>query len=153
MTTKFTSGEDSFLSEVLLDLDKTEDLLLLLGVALSIRIVGTWQFATSCSGCADSTYIRWQDAWKSYKEWWLANNDVACYTSPGTASFLTDTVEPDFDLSEVLLGLDLMEHLLELFGVIVEASLLGAASPFSDCDAAFKISNGIAVIVIHAATS
>ena len=68
---------------------------------------------------------------------------MACYTSPGTASFLTDTVEPDFDLSEVLLGLDLMEHLLELFGVIVEASLLDAAS---DCDAAFKIGNDIAVI-------
>ena len=40
-TTQSTSGEDSFLSEVLLDLDMMEDLLELLGVALSIRITGT----------------------------------------------------------------------------------------------------------------
>ena len=52
-------------------------------------------------------------------------NFVAC-TSFGTASFLTETVEPKLDLSEVLLDLDLTEALLELFGVIVEASLLGA---------------------------
>lgn len=49
-------------------------------------------------------------------------------TPSGTASFLTETVEPAMDLSmsDVLLELDLREDLLELFGVIVEASLLGA---------------------------
>ena len=40
-TPQSTSGDDSFLSEVLLDLDMTEDLLELLGVAFAIRIVGT----------------------------------------------------------------------------------------------------------------
>jgi hypothetical protein len=36
-------------------------------------------------------------------------------------SFLTETVEPEIDLSEVLLDLDLMEDLLELFfGVSVD---------------------------------
>ena len=52
-----TSGVVSFFSEVLLDLDMTEDLLELLGVALSIRIVGTRQFAVSSggSGFADSS--------------------------------------------------------------------------------------------------
>ena len=52
-----TSGVVSFFSEVLLDLDMTEDSLELLGVALSIRIVGTRQFAASSggSGFADSS--------------------------------------------------------------------------------------------------
>ena len=50
---------------------------------------------------------------------------VAC-TFSGTASFLTETVEPDLDLSEVLLDIDLTETLLELFGVVAEASLLCA---------------------------
>ena len=52
-----TSGVVSFFSEVLLDLDMTEDLLELLGVALSLRIVGTRQFAASSGGSdfADSS--------------------------------------------------------------------------------------------------
>ena len=33
------------------------------------------------------------------------------------ASSLTEALEPEIDLSEVLLALDLMEALLELFGV------------------------------------
>ena len=37
-------------------------------------------------------------------------------------SFLTETTEPVIDLSDVLLDLELTEDLLELFGVLVEAS-------------------------------
>ena len=37
-------------------------------------------------------------------------------------SFLTETAEPERDLSDVLLDFDLTEDLLELFGVSVEAS-------------------------------
>ena len=39
-------------------------------------------------------------------------------------SFLTEAVNPERDLSEVLLDLDLTEDLLELFGVLVETSLV-----------------------------
>ena len=39
-------------------------------------------------------------------------------------SFLTETVEPEVDLSEVLLDFDLMEDLLELLGVSLEASAI-----------------------------
>ena len=39
-------------------------------------------------------------------------------------SFLTEAVNPERDLSEVLLDLDLTEDLLELFGVLVEASFV-----------------------------
>ena len=38
------------------------------------------------------------------------------------ASFLTEAVDPDRDLSEVLLDLNLTEDLLELFGVLVAAA-------------------------------
>ena len=48
---------------------------------------------------------------------------IYCVTS-GAVSFLAETVEQEVDLSEVLLDFDLMEDLLELFGVLVEASLL-----------------------------
>ncbi len=42
------------------------------------------------------------------------------YTS-GEASILREALEPEVDLSEVLLALDLMEVLLELFLVLDEA--------------------------------
>ena len=49
-------------------------------------------------------------------------------------SFLTETVEPVIDLSEVLLDLELTEDLLELFGVLVETSVTcGSVSQCSDC--------------------
>ena len=47
-----------------------------------------------------------------------------CFSTSVVVSFLTETVEPEIDLSEVLLDLDLTEDLLELFGVLVEASLV-----------------------------
>ena len=46
-------------------------------------------------------------------------------TTSGEVSLLTDScASPRGDLSEVLLDLDLTEDLLELFGVLVEASLV-----------------------------
>ena len=39
------------------------------------------------------------------------------------ASFLTEAVDPETDLSEVLLDFDLTEDLLELFGVSAEAAV------------------------------
>ena len=54
-------------------------------------------------------------------------------------SFLTETVEPEIDLSEVLLDLDLMEDLLELlFGVLVEASLVSFWDSISYCSGYHK---------------
>ena len=48
-------------------------------------------------------------------------------------SFLTEAVNPERDLSEVLLDLDLTEDLLELFGVLVEASLVSFWDSISLC--------------------
>ena len=45
--------------------------------------------------------------------------DINCNTSGKVSGIFA----PRGDLSEVLLDLDLMEDLLELFGVLVEASL------------------------------
>ena len=39
------------------------------------------------------------------------------YDTSGEASALREALELEIDLSEVLLALDLMEHLLELLGV------------------------------------
>ena len=46
--------------------------------------------------------------------------------SQSTSGETSGTCAARTDLSEVLLDLDLMEDLLELFGVLVEASLLFA---------------------------
>ena len=48
-------------------------------------------------------------------------------------SFLTEAVNPERDLSEVLLDLDLTEDLLELFGVLVETSLVSFLDLISLC--------------------
>ena len=46
---------------------------------------------------------------------------------------LTDSCAPETDLSEVLLDLDLTEDLLELFGVLVVASLVAFWDSISHC--------------------
>ena len=61
------------------------------------------------------------------------------YSTSVGVSFLTETVEPEVDLSEVLLDLDLMEDLLELlFGVLVEASLVSSRDSVSHCSSYHK---------------
>ena len=54
----------------------------------------------------------------------LCNHLIYLFNTSGVVSFLTDTLEPETDLNEVLLDLDLTDDLLELFGVAVEASLV-----------------------------
>ena len=93
------------LSEVLLDLDLMEDLLeLLFGVLVEASLaVSFWDSVSHCSGYYKKMKIV---KWPGRMAWSITSVVV---------SFLTEIVEPVADLSEVLLDLDLMEDLLELF--------------------------------------
>ncbi len=81
-------------------------------------------------------------------EWWLGpttpdqcgQNPVYYYLTSGEvlASFLTDSCAPETDLSEVLLDLDLIEDLLEVLGVLVEASLVAFWDSVSHCSSYHK---------------
>ena len=67
---------------------------------------------------------------------WIFNFLLKSITSI-VVSFLTETVEPEVDLSEVLLDLDLMEDLLELFfGVSVDEP---TCDSISDCGLTFSV--------------